>query len=324
MNALLLQAVQLAWSPGLRVTRVEGDSATVLRRPAAELLDTPLHVALGISPERARDLNALAQEDRHAVEFLSAQLGSVEPSSLRLVLGLSEGAPAAAILDLNALLIGAPPVQISGLSSSLSHEIRNPLSSVKMAVQTLQRNTGLSDRDKRRLTIANREIRTMERMLWMLSEYGRDSVPNLDSHPLRSVLQEAQTMVAPELAERRIELNIEEEPELPRARVDTLRLRPVLAQLLLNIAMGQPEGSQVQVHLRTGPSGQAQLLLKDPVAALPPEERATLFEPFGSRLAHGAGLSLAALRRVMLNQGGTVSAEGSAEPGMVFTLTFAV
>ncbi|WP_187323533.1 sensor histidine kinase [Stigmatella aurantiaca] len=324
MNALLLQAVQLAWSPGLRVTVVDGDSSTVLRRPAAELVDTPLHVALGISPERARDLNALAQENRHAVEFLSAQFGSGEPTSLRLVLGLSEGAPAAAILDLNALLIGAPPVQISGLSSSLSHEIRNPLSSVKMAVQTLQRNTGLSDRDKRRLTIANREIRTMERMLWMLSEYGRDSVPNLDSHPLRSVLQEAQTMVAPELAERRIELNIEEDPELPRARVDSLRLRPVLAQLLLNIAMGQPEGSQVQVHLRASPTGQAQLLLKDPVAALPPEERATLFEPFGSRLAHGAGLSLAALRRVMLNQGGAVSAEGSAEPGMVFTLTFAV
>jgi C4-dicarboxylate-specific signal transduction histidine kinase len=66
------------------------------------------------------------------------------------------------------------------------------------------------------------------------------------------------------------------------------------------------------------------MVLKDPAAALPPEERSTLFEPFGSRLARGAGLSLAALRRVMLNQGGDLSAEGSAEPGMVFTLTFAV
>jgi signal transduction histidine kinase len=226
-------------------------------------------------------------------------------------------------MDLNALLEGAPPVQISRLSSSLSHEIRNPLSSVKMAVQTLARNTTLGERDRRRLTIANREIRTMERMLWMLSEYGRDTQPNLEAVPLRTVVQESTAMVAPELGERRIEVQVDEEPDLPRVRVDGGRLRPVLAQLLLNVAMGQAEDTRVEVALRAGPSGQVWMVLKDPAAALPPEERGSLFEPFGSRLARGAGLSLAALRRVLLNQGGDVSVEGSAEPGMVFTITFA-
>ncbi|WP_224366210.1 sensor histidine kinase [Hyalangium versicolor] len=345
MNAQLLQALQLVWSPSLRVTRAEGDCVAVLRRPAAELQDVPLHLALGITPERAHELDARAREDRRAVEFISARIGPKprppeaerqgpslehplsrhdEPAPLRLVLGLEAGEPTAIIQDLDGLLDGAPPVQISKLSSSLSHEIRNPLSSVKMAVQTLQRNTTLSDRDKRRLTIANREIRTMERMLWLLSEYGRDSVPNMDQQPLRTVVQEAQAMVAPEMAERRIELKVEEDPELPRVRVDATRLRPVLAQLLLNISMGQPEDSHVNVQLRRGPEGRPLMVLKDSAAALPPEERGTLFEPFGSRLARGAGLSLAALRRVMLNQGGDISAEGSSEPGMVFTLTFAV
>lgn len=324
MNAQLLQAVQLVWSPSLRVIRADGDCATVLHRSATELAEAPLHVALGTTPEKARELDARAREDRRAVEFISARIGTQEPAPLRLVLGMEAGEATAAVQDLDSLLDGAPPVQISRLSSSLSHEIRNPLSSVKMAVQTLQRNTGLSDRDKRRLTIANREIRTMERMLWLLSEYGRDSAPNMEQQPLRTVLQEAQAMVAPELAERRIELNVEEDPQLPRVRVDATRLRPVLAQLLLNIAMGQPEHSRLEVQLHHGPTGRPLMMLKDPAAALPPEERGTLFEPFGSRLARGAGLSLAALRRVMLNQGGDLSAEGSAEPGMVFTLTFAV
>ncbi|QSQ24494.1 HAMP domain-containing histidine kinase [Pyxidicoccus parkwayensis] len=323
MNAHLLQAVLLAWSPSLRVTRVEGDTATVLRRPTAELLERPLHVVLGVSAERARELDARAREDRRAVEFISAQLGGEDATPLRLTLGLDVGEACAGILDLDTVLEGAPPVQISRLSSSLSHEIRNPLSSVKMAVQTLARNTGLSDRDRRRLTIANREIRTMERMLWLLSEYGRDTTPNLDAHPLRSVLQEATGMVAPELAERHIEVNVDEEPDLPRVRVDPNRLRPVLAQVLLNVAMGQAENSPVEVSLRRGGEGRVLMVLKDPAAALPPEERGTLFEPFGSRLARGAGLSLAALRRVMMGQGGDVAAEGSAEPGMVFTLTFA-
>jgi signal transduction histidine kinase len=324
MTGQLLQLVQLVWSPGLRVIRAEGDCSSMLHRAASELREAPLHEVLGISPERARELDARAREDRRAVEFISARLGKDEPLPLRLVLGMEAGEPTAVLQDLDGLLEGAPPVQISRLSSSLSHEIRNPLSSVKMAVQTLQRNTGLSDRDKRRLTIANREIRTMERMLWLLSEYGRDSVPNMEQQPLRTVVQEAQAMVAPELAERRIELKVDEAPELPRVRVDATRLRPVLAQLLLNIAMGLAEGSDLEIQLRPGPAGRALMVLKDSAAALPPEERGTLFEPFGSRLARGAGLSLAALRRVMLNQGGDISAEGSSDPGMVFTLTFAV
>src|SRR6185295_11888807 len=97
---------------------------------------------------------------------------------------------AASVVNMSALLEGAPPLQISKLASSLSHEIRNPLSSVKMAVQTLARNEGLSERDRRRLTIANREIRTMERMLWLFSEYGRDAPPVGEVTSVRALFQE--------------------------------------------------------------------------------------------------------------------------------------
>jgi signal transduction histidine kinase len=225
-------------------------------------------------------------------------------------------------MEMRSLLKGAPPVQLSGLASQLSHEIRNPLSSVKMAVQTLARNTGLSERDQRRLTIANREIRTMERMLWMLSEYGRDSMPALDQHVPRTLVQEATAMVALELAERRVEVRVDEAPDLPRVRVDAGRLRPVLAQVLLNVAMGQAEGGSVEVTLRPGPQGRVLLALEDPVGELP-EALDSLFEPFECGLARGAGLSLAALRHVVEHQGGDVSAEAAPDTGTVLTLTFA-
>jgi signal transduction histidine kinase len=141
--------------------RVVGDCERVLRRPASELMERPLHVVLGTSLEQARQLEAQARGGSPAVAFLSGALGAGDPVPLRLALGLEGNEASAVVLDLRALLEGAPPVQLSALASSLSHEIRNPLSSVKMAVQTLARNTGLSERDQRRLTIANREIRTM-------------------------------------------------------------------------------------------------------------------------------------------------------------------
>ncbi len=323
MNLHLLQAVQISWSPSLRVTRAGGDCETVLHRPASELKDRPLHVVLGTTPEKVRQLDALARENRQAVEFLYAALGTGDPVPLRLTLTLEEGEATAVGLNLGCLLEGAPPVQLSGLASQMSHELRNPLSSVKMAVQTLARNTGLSERDQRRLTIANREIRTLERMLWQLSEYGRGTTPNLEQHPPRTLVQEALAMVAPELSERRVEVRVDEAPDLPRVRVDAGRLRPVLAQVLLNIAMGMTEGGNVEVALLPDPEGRVLMVLKEPAGLQPEEQRDSLFKPYECHLARGAGLSLAALRRVLQHQGGDVSAETGPETGTVFTLTFA-
>lgn len=321
MEPHLAQVVQIAWSESLRLTRAAGDCEGVLRTPAGELVGRGLHEVLGIPEPEAAALDRKARSGG-GPEFVRAQpAGQVH--WLRLQLGAWEGQAAAGILDVEAALQGAPPLQIFRLSSSLSHELRNPLSSVKMAVQTLARNTSLSDRDQRRLVIANREVRTMERMLWMLSEYGRDTPPNREAVALRALVQEAAAMIEPELSERRIPLQIDSPDDgvLPRVRVDPGRLRPVLAQLLLNVAMGQVEGTPVAIRLERG-DGCTRLLLWDPAASLPAEEQAQLFEPFGSMLARGAGLSLATLRAVMRWHGGSVSAESSPSGGTVYTLSF--
>lgn len=322
MDAELLQACQLSWSSAREITAADGACARVLGRRPEELLGLPLHEALGTVEIRAASIDHKARHEPGHVEFLPVRLTGREPTVLRIAVGTSNDAASAAIVDAYAFLRGAPPLQISRLASSLSHEIRNPLSSVKMAVQTLARNSGLSERDQRRLAIANREIRTMERMLGLLSEYGREVQLNAEHLPVRALLQDALALVQPELQERNIQVELDDPPDLPRVRVDAHRLRLVLAQFLLNVAMGLPEGSSLPVVLRPGPEGGACVVVRDPAASVLPEERPTLFEPFGSRLARGAGLSLAALRRVMQAQGGDVSAEALAENGALFTLSF--
>ncbi|MBI3182467.1 MAG: HAMP domain-containing histidine kinase [Myxococcales bacterium] len=319
MESRLLEMAQLCWSEDQRLVAAEGACERVLKSAPEQLLGKSLHEALVVDPKRAQELDAAARANRGAVEFVRCRVGEAS-AWMRLSLGLSSGLATAVVVDLEALLAGAPPLQISRLSSSLSHEIRNPLSSVKMAVQTLARHTGLSERDQRRLAIANREIRTMERMLWLLSEYGRDTPAMLEPLHLRALLQDAAAVIEPELSERHIQLQLEAPEGLPKVSAEAARLRPVLAQLLLNVAMAQPEGSKLQARLEPA-VGAVRLLLKDPSATLPAEERARVFEPFGSMLARGAGLSLATLHRVMLAHGGEVTAE-AASPGTLYTLTF--
>jgi signal transduction histidine kinase len=321
MNETDTDVVFVSWSPAQRVLSAGGACLRVLGDRGAALTGKPLHEALGVSPAQADDLDARARRGGEAL-FFKVKRGD-QTRWLRAAPAMRGPDAAATVVDLDAMLAGAPPLQISRLSSSLSHEMRNPLSSVKMAVQTLARNTGLSERDQRRLVIANREVRTMERMLWLLSEYGREAAPALEAMPLRSLVQEAAALIEPELAERRVPLQLEadEKAAQTRVRADAARLRPALAQLFLNVAMGQPEGSPLKVTITEDGSG-CRLRLEDPLASFPAEERSKLFEPFATMLARGAGLSLATLNRVMLAHGGAVSADPSAGGGTVYTLSF--
>ncbi|HET9157377.1 MAG TPA: histidine kinase dimerization/phospho-acceptor domain-containing protein [Myxococcaceae bacterium] len=284
----------------------------------------PLAEALGVDPATAEALDARARRGA-GIEFIrtSPAPGS-SPRWLRVGMEMTGTSVDARIHDLGALLEGAPPLQISRLSSSLSHELRNPLSSVKMAVQTLSRNQDLSARDQRRLTIALREIRTLERMLWMLSEYGRETPLAVDTWSLPELIQESSGLIEPDLAERSIRLELLGVEDVPKVRSDGVRLRPVLAQLLLNVASSLAEGAPLLLTLRPSDRG-AEVEVLDEHAALEPGDQSRLFEPFGSRLARGAGLSLAALRRVLQQQGGEVTAIAATPParGVLFRLDFA-
>lgn len=321
MDWELIQVAQITWSRQLVIIEAEGACELVLRMSADSLLGRPLHQALRVPENRARELDQKALGPGPVrVEFVYTA-GDKATGVLRLALGRRNGNASAAVADLRHYLEGAPPLQISALASSLSHEIRNPLSSVKMAVQTLARNSALSDRDRRRLTIANREIRTMERMLWLFSEYGHEAPLTLESVSLQTVVQQAAALVEPELAERRILVRIQGDPTA-RAQVEAGQLSRVLAQLLLNIAMGQGEGSFLDVKIFPAIPGGLEMQLLDNAAVAEPMDSASMFAPFSSMLSRGAGLSLAALKRVMERHGGKLAADWSSGQGTLYTLSF--
>ena len=330
MEPSLGAEVRLRVAEDGRILEASGACEEALRVPAAALLGRPVWEALRVDAPALKTLYARTAQGP-TLDFLAEQSPATptvtrvtEPRTCLRLHAVRRGDTCeVSVINLSEMLKGAPPLQVSRFSSSLSHELRNPLSSIKLAVQTLARNQAVGERDRRRLDIAHREIRTLERMLWMLSEYGRDTAPHLEAVTLQFLLQQASEMIEPELKERAVILDVQEPAETPRVLADLGRIRPVLAQLVLNIAMGLERGAPLKIHFRLEEGGTGAVLgLEDPASELLPEERSTLFEPFGSRLARGAGLSLAALRQVMRQQEGEVTAEPLASGGTLFLLCF--
>jgi two-component system sensor histidine kinase HydH len=203
---------------------------------------------------------------------------------------------------------------------AVSHEIRNPLSSIKMAVQTVAGSSGLSDRDKRRLALANREIRTIERLLGLLSESARDTPLATERIPPRQLVDEALSLIAKELEERGLSVKVDPQNAPQPATMDPFRLRPVLAQVILNLALSGEDGQSTTIVVdgeRGGPS-----IGVTAATHLEPADLPKVFDPTATFLAPGTGLSLWVLRNLMVLHGGTLSASERPGAGVLFTLAF--
>jgi nitrogen fixation/metabolism regulation signal transduction histidine kinase len=319
VDSQLVQVAQITWSRQRRVVEAEGACELVLGQAPEALLGQSLHRVLGLSEAKAKELDEKAMAANPVeIEFIVPQR---EERVFRLVLGRRNQNASAAVTNLRLLLTGAPPVQIWGLASSVSHEIGNPLSSVKMAVQTLARNTSLSERDQRRLAIANREVRTIERILWLLSEYGRSAAPTAESIALLALVHQATSLIEPELAEHRTLIQIEDQAPLALVRVEAGRVQRVIAQLLLDVAMGMPPRSALPVTLRHGRHEGFELTVLD--SRVDRESASTNGAPEHPGLPRGANLSMAALQRVMEAHGGKVElGDWSGGAGKLYTLSF--
>jgi signal transduction histidine kinase len=205
---------------------------------------------------------------------------------------------------------------------ALSHEIRNPLSSIKMAVQTVAGSSGLTDRDKRRLALANREVRTIERLLMLLAESSREAPLATERIPPRQLLDEALSLIAKELEERNLSVTVDEQsgPKAVKVKMDLLRLRPVLAQVILNLALSGEEGRATNLSVDGGGDGPS-ISVAAPTD-LQGEALPKVFDPAATFLSPGTGFSLWALQNLMVLHGGTLSATERPNAGVLFTLRF--
>ena len=243
MNAQLLQAVQLAWSPGLRVTRAEGDCCRRAPPPRPELLNAPLNVVLGITA-RARPRAGRARprgSPRRGVRLRPARLGRAPPAApgarhgggrahrRRPGSGCAAGRrPAGA--DLPALLLAQPRDPQPAL---LGEDGGADAGSATPACPSG--------------TSAGSPSPTARSAPWSgcsgCSPSTAATAPRTwSTRRCAAVLQEAPAHGGAGAGRApRSSCRSTRSRRLPRVRVDATRLRPVLAQLLLNVAMGQPE-----------------------------------------------------------------------------------
>ena len=185
-------------------------------------------------------------------------------------------------------------------ASTLAHEIKNPLLSIRLQTGILEKTASGA---RREIDIINDEVERLSALSRRVGDYLRD--PAGGARPVDAA------RIAAELGLRRCgrELLTERSSRAIPAFVDPERLRSILENLLQNAleSGGSEEGLAIDIFES---ERRVEIDVLDRGPGVPPESRERVFDPFYTTKSRGSGIGLAICRRFALAAGGTISIEG--------------
>lgn len=217
-------------------------------------------------------------------------------------------------------LIQAERLATAGkMSASFAHEIRNPLSSMRMLSQLLMQKPEMSAEQRQSLQYILEEIERIDNIVKGLMDFARPTTLNLAEQPLVPALQAVLSLMEANLTHHQIRLVLEFAPDLPDLQFDSDKIKQAFINVVLNAMEAMPQGGTLSVttfKLEDGIS----IKVTDTGVGIPEADIEHLFEPFFSRKDKGTGLGLANVKRILEEHGGTVEIENALDEGATVSM----
>jgi len=210
---------------------------------------------------------------------------------------------------------------IGEFTAMIVHEIRNPLTTVKMGLTALQA-LELSERDRTRLTFALEEEHRLHKLLNGILQYAKPQVLETTNLNLNNLINETVSALAeqPLIAARQLKLSLP--PTEIFVQGDSDKLKQVLINLISNACEAVEANESIQIsllHTNSEPT-HISLEVRNGGNPIPPEILAQLTKPFFSTKSSGNGLGLAIVKRIIEAHQGSLSFLSTAETGTKATV----
>jgi signal transduction histidine kinase len=215
-------------------------------------------------------------------------------------------------------LVQAERMAILGrIASAIAHELRNPLTAIRMNVQMLPAEEDATAREEEAALILE-EIGRLERTVDDLLSLSRTTPMTRTDVDVGDLVRSTIELMDRQMEHLHVRVEVDAD-EMPPLRADETRLRQVLLNLLLNAAQAMPEGGLVSVKIRAVDEG-VRISLTDTGGGVPPDIAPGIFEPFVSGRPGGTGLGLAICQQIVAAHGGTIAFRDTGH-GTVFDVT---
>ncbi len=210
------------------------------------------------------------------------------------------------------------------LAAGVAHEIGNPLNSLTIHLQLLERRLrklpeGQQDSLLHPLEVAQEEIKRLDSIVTQFLRAIRPAPLQRTPHDLNSLVRDAADFLAPELKSRNILLELDLAPGLPVLDVDQDQLKQAFFNIVKNASEAMKQGGLLKI--RTGSDADwINVTFADTGGGMTQETMARVFEPYFTTKKGGSGLGLMITQRIIRAHGGEVVLESDPGQGLRLTL----
>ncbi|KPJ83639.1 MAG: hypothetical protein AMS19_03670 [Gemmatimonas sp. SG8_23] len=210
------------------------------------------------------------------------------------------------------------------LSAYLAHEIRNPLSSVKMNLQRLDRWKRAGEIPERygdAIDVSLREVGRLSAAVSNVLQLSPSKSRPKEVLEIHELVHEVGRLLDRDFARKGVRLRWDLNAEADRVLGETGPLKGVIINLMLNALDAQPAGGTLHIEssLRAGtaesPGPRLELRFTDSGPGVPPEVREKIFDPFFTTKESGSGIGLAVASQTIRNHGGDLYLADSTRMG---------
>ena len=213
----------------------------------------------------------------------------------------------------------------AAILSSLSHELKSPIASLRAGLTALSSpRAALSDEQRELLTDMDRQASRLDGMvgeLLALSRLEAGVELQREAHSFADLVGGTLGQLRPRLKDRQVALDVSD--DLPLVDVDETQVGRLIFNLVENALEWSPEGGAIEIGARLA-GDHLEGWVENDGPAIPPVDLDRVFDTFWTSRQSGTGLGLAIAKRVVEAHGGTIRAENRRRgPRFVFTLPLA-
>ncbi len=207
------------------------------------------------------------------------------------------------------------------LSAGIAHEIRNPLASIKGAVDILGEGMAGEDPKSEFARIAQKEVARLERLTSEILQFSKPAPPQkLEADP-REIIDAACRLVSDQAHRQGIEIVRHLSEAKTAILVDPEQVKQVLINILINAIQAQALGGKITITGKME-SGDWRISVEDNGPGISRDQLERIFEPFFTTRREGTGLGLSISDQLVKNNGGTIRASSEPGQGACFEVRF--
>jgi signal transduction histidine kinase len=214
---------------------------------------------------------------------------------------------------------------VGKLAAGVAHSIRNPMTSVKMRLFSLQRTLQLSATQKEDFDVISEEIRHIDAIVRNFLEFSRPPKLKIQKISPSDVVDMAIQLLRHRIESYHVGVELYRKTRLPQIEGDAEQLKEVLVNLIVNACEAMPDGGQIIIQEEEGvtdPLGRVVVIrVSDNGPGIPDSILDKVFQPFFSSKEEGTGLGLSIATRIIEDHRGWLHVKAREGKGTTFTIT---